>query len=381
MGRRGFGSIRKLPSRNFQARYVGPDLRTHAAPHTFVDKPHAERWLVGEQDLISRDIWTPPEARLAKPKGLTVGEYVTKVIERRATRAREPLAPTTADLYRRDFRLRIADGLGGVLLAALSPATVADWWDGLDTSTRTQNGRAYELLKSVMAEAVDDELIPRNPCRVRGAGKPRPSHEGEALTVDEVLAYLEAVPERSRLGLMTAAWCGLRSGEVRGLRRRDVDLINGVLRIEQAVSRIRADAHRFEWRIAPPKTAAGRRTVAMPEVMIEPMREWLTSVPVTGRDGLLFPAGDHRSPMNGTVLREAHLKGRDAIGRPGLTIHDLRRTAATLAAQDGATIREVQRMLGHTTVAVAMVYQVASDVRDMDRAERLNAAITAATDG
>ena len=52
-----------------------------------------------------------------------------------------------------------------------------------------------------MAEAVDDELIPRNPCRVRGAGKPRPSHEGEALTVDEVLAYLEAVPERSRLGL------------------------------------------------------------------------------------------------------------------------------------------------------------------------------------
>src|SRR5664280_1542292 len=121
MGRRGFGSIRKLPSRNFQARYVGPDLRTHAAPHTFVDKPHAERWLVGEQDLISRDLWTPPEARVAKPKGLTVGEYVTKVIQRRATRARQPLAPTTADLYRKDFRLRIADGLGGVLLAALSP--------------------------------------------------------------------------------------------------------------------------------------------------------------------------------------------------------------------------------------------------------------------
>ena len=85
--------------------------------------------------------------------------------------------------------------------------------------------------------------------------------------------------------------------------------------------------------------------------------------------------------MNGTVLREAHVKGRDAIGRPGLTIHDLRRTAATLAAQDGATIREVQRMLGHTTVAVAMVYQVASDRRDMDRAGRLNAAIKAAPYG
>jgi hypothetical protein len=56
-----------------------------------VDKPHAERWLVGKQDLISRDIWTPPKAR------------VTKVIQRRATRARQPLAPTTAYLYCKDF--------------------------------------------------------------------------------------------------------------------------------------------------------------------------------------------------------------------------------------------------------------------------------------
>jgi hypothetical protein len=146
---------------------------------------------------------------------------------------------------------------------------VADWWDGLDTSTRTQNGRAYELLKSVMAEAVEDELIPRNPCRVRGAGKPRPSHEGEALTVDEVLAYLEAVPESSRLALMTAAWCGLRSGEVRGSRRCDVDLINGVLRIEQAVQRaICLQDHRQEPQgdelagLPPPDRRVGHRGLA-----------------------------------------------------------------------------------------------------------------------
>lgn len=51
-------------------------------------------------------------------------------------------------------------------------------------STPTQDGRCYDLLKSVMAEAVEDELIDRNPCRVRGAGQPAPKREGQALAVE-----------------------------------------------------------------------------------------------------------------------------------------------------------------------------------------------------
>ncbi|MFK5281912.1 hypothetical protein ACI3PL_20380, partial [Lacticaseibacillus paracasei] len=91
------------------------------------------------------------------------------------------------------------------------------------------------------------------------AGKPTPAHTGEAITVPELFTYLEAVPESRRLPLMIAALCGLRSGEVRGLRRRDIDLGGRTLHVEQAVSRVRADGHHWEWRIAPPKTAAGVR--------------------------------------------------------------------------------------------------------------------------
>lgn len=370
--RRGFGNIRKLPSGNYQARYTGPDLQWHNAPHTFTNKLHAERWLLDEHDLISRDVWTAPGTRATKPRGVTVGEYINTIIVRRENRTRRPLAPTTADLYRKDYRLRIKDELGDLQLAQLTPGTVAVWWDSLPARTTTMNARAYALLASCMKDAVDDELIEQNPCRLKTAGKPKPAHRGEALTVAQVLAYLDAVPEHRRLPLMTAAWCGLRSGEVRGLRRRDVDLKGNVLHVEQAVTRVHTDAHHLAWRIAPPKTDAGRRTVAIPGIMVEPLRTWLKAQPTKDRDALLFPAGDGASPMGGTVLRNAHLKGCAAIHRPKLRLHDLRRTAATLAAQEGATTRELMRLLGHTTVNVAMIYQVPDDERDHERAARLN---------
>ncbi|MGN7249111.1 hypothetical protein ACTHQ1_15465 [Janibacter anophelis] len=51
----------------------------------------------------------------------------------------------------------------------------------------TSNGRCYDLLKSVMADAVEEELIDRNPCRLRGAGKPAPRRKGEVLSVQEAL--------------------------------------------------------------------------------------------------------------------------------------------------------------------------------------------------
>lgn len=374
-GKRGFGSIGKLPSGNFRARYTGPDRKMHAAPHTFTNKSHAAAWLVSEENLISRDVWTAPETRAARPRGTTVGELVEHVITARQARTRKPLAQTTADLYRKDYRLRLKDGLGDVIVSELTPTTISNWWSGLDPDTPSQNSRAYLLLKSCLADAVEDGIIATNPARIKGAGKPLPQHQGQALSVSETLAYIDAVPKSYRLALAVTVWCGLRSGETRGLRVKDVDLGRKQLHIAQAVSRVHTGKHTLTWRIAPPKTAAGLRTVALPGTLVEPLRQWIHDHPGLGPDDLLFPAKDGRSPLACTVLRDAHLKGRAAIDRPELRIHDLRRTAATLAAREGATTRELMRLLGHTTVGVAMIYQVPDDARDQERARRLDHAI------
>ncbi|MDN5976907.1 tyrosine-type recombinase/integrase [Acidipropionibacterium jensenii] len=373
-----------MTSGNWQARYIGPDHHRHQAPSTFVDRGYAEGWLSEERKLISQGLWTPPIQRYAEQVAAeereaampTVLEWIGTVIERRATRARRPLRQTTVDLYRKDARLRIAGTrLGDLRLDTVTRADVAAWWDHLDRSTPTQNSRAYQLLSSVMKDAVDDELIETSPCHLKGAGKPSPQHSAatvEALTPAQTLAYMRAVPEHYRVALMVGIWCGLRSGEIRGLRRRDVDLGAKVFHVEQAVSRVRIGDHHWDWHYGDTKTDAGWRAVAMPAQLVRPMRTWLAGLPVRGRDALVFPASDGVHPLASSVLWEAHHKGCEVIDRPELTVHDLRRTAATLAAQDGATTAELMRMLGHTTAAMAMHYQMTSTNRDRERADRLS---------
>jgi integrase len=91
---------------------------------------------------------------------------------------------------------------------------------------------------------------------------------------------------------------------------------------------------------------------------------------------LLFPAGDGHSPLNDSVLREAHDKGKAAIDMPGLTIHGLRHTSATLAAQLGATLAELQARIGHSTPNMAMRYQHVAAERDAQLAARMSAFAT-----
>ena len=101
--------------------------------------------------------------------------------------------------------------------------------------------------------------------------------------------------------------------------------------------------------------------------------DWDERHPDATPDDLLFTALDGKSPMSESTLRDAHIVGRDAIGKPTLTIHDLRRTGATLAGQSGATVKELMHRLGHTLPQVAMIYQVADAQRDAAVASRMSA--------
>ena len=371
MSRRAFGTIRKLPSARYQASYIGPDSRRHVGWSTYLVKADAEVWLRDEEILIDRTAWTPPARRLPVEQvdGMTLREYAAANLRRRATRARKPIRPTTVDLYGKLLDLAILPGLGSKVLVDISPADVQRWHDSLP-DTPTQNGSAYQLLRSLMADALEDEMIERNPVRIKGAGKPSPKAKGQALNIGELQAYTAAA-DRHALLLLLAAWCGLRSGEDRGLRRCDVADDATAIKVEQTVSRVGRGKDRT-WYIGAPKTAAGARRIAVPPHLRPMLRAWLDAYDGPA-DGLLFPAGDGHSPMDSVVLWRAHKAAAVAIGRPTLKIHDLRRTALTLAGQTGATVKELMSMAGHTQPAVAMIYQVADDARDDKRAERMSA--------
>ena len=88
-----------------------------------------------------------------------------------------------------------------------------------------------------MSTAVDDGIVQRNPCRVRGAGQDR-SPERPVLSVREVVALVEVMPERYRALVLLAAFGSLRWGELAALRRSDVDVEQGTVRVERSLTEL-----------------------------------------------------------------------------------------------------------------------------------------------
>jgi integrase len=208
-----------------------------------------------------------------------------------------------------------------------------------------------------------------NPCHIRGAGNVKRVHKVEPATLKELEVMTEAMPPRYRLMLLLTAWCAMRFGELTELRRKDIDLVNGVVRIRRAVVRVRG-----EFIVGTPKTDAGTRDVAIPPHLMPTVRQHLADHVERSRDALLFPAkqGEHMAPAS---LCRVWYPARRAAGRRDLRWHDLRHTGAVLAAQTGATLAELMGRLGHTTPGAALRYQHAAQGRDAEIARRLSALV------
>lgn len=368
--------IRRFTNGTWNARYVGPNGKRYS--RTFQLKRDAMVWRGQELRLIELDEWTVPATRKPQQEpvevGPTVAVWVAKCIDGRATRSRRPLKPTTVDNYRKLLRLSIEPTpLGSTPLEDITREDVVAWRGSLPKRTRTQNGKAYELLVSVFSDAVREGLIQASPATLQGAGTPERAREPQTMTATEINAYLDSAPPQWRVALLLSVTCGLRIGEVLALRDRDLDLEAGRLHVRHTLAKIDQGDGRRLIVLQKPKTKEAIRTVhILPHTMAE-LRIWRAGRPRLRADDLLFP-NQFGKPLNDDVLRRAHKKAATAIGRPDLRNHDLRATSATMSAQSGATVREIQAQLGHTTPAMALRYQTASAERDAERARRVSEA-------
>ncbi|MCT1617655.1 tyrosine-type recombinase/integrase [Janibacter hoylei] len=397
--RRGFGTIDPERSGRYTARYADPEgrMRTtrhgntrpvfHRAPRTFDTRGDAEAWLADERRLISAGTWSPPADRQrAALLAETAREHNTFAPYARAWLAgRHELRASTRASYTTAIERHLIPTFGETHLSDITVPAVRAWFASYGDRTPTARAHAYQVLGAIMAQAEDDELITRSPVRIKAGGRSKVRREPEVLTRAELFALADAMPEKHRALTLICGLCGLRFGEAVALRRRDIDLEARTIAVARTA--IRADGKKVA---GPPKTAAGRRTVAMPPSVAEALREHLKSQPVSGRDALIFPGAngellaptalygrEARTERRGgkTYVKKAYgfFAAREAIGRPDLNWHDLRRTAATLGAQAGATVREMQHRLGHATGDMALYYQRATADRDRAIADALDA--------
>lgn len=354
--RRDFGSVRRLASGRWQARYPGAAGRLLAAPQTFATKAEATGYLAALRTDQGRGVWVDPAVGR-----VPFAEYAATWMQLREIR------PRTRELYTSLLANHLRPTFGDSPLVKITPLAVRAWRAerlaaGIGGSTIA---KAYRLLKAILATAVQDELIARNPCLLPGAGSERPP-ERVPPTIAEAEAIADAIEDRYRVLVLLGAWSGLRWGELIGLTRSSIDLLHGTVTVSQAMVELGSSAY-----VGPPKSDAGRRTVHIPPHLI-PEVEWhlekyVRCVP----DAMVFTG-----PRDGTVRRNnfngTWHRARAAAGVPALRFHDLRHLAATLAATTGATTRELMASMGHASPRAALIYQHATRDRDMAIAAALS---------
>lgn len=360
MSRRKFGAVRRLPSGRWQARYPGHDGRLVSAPETFGTKAEASRYLAAVETDAARGTWTDP--RRESP---LLRDYSREWLLQRTVRGR-PLAPRTVDTYRHSLDAWILPTLGDTPVHRITAAQVRGWHARVSgTVGSTAVRQAYAVLRAVLNTAVADELLPSNPCRIKGAGQAY-SPERPLLTMADVDALTAAMPQDLRALVTLAFWAHTRLGEVLGLRRMDVELDVGLLRIEQQVVEVAGEGAR----VTRPKSGS-RRTVHLPIPAVVALRGHLGVLQEASPETALFTRPD------GSRLRAHHVHyywkdARIKAGLPGVHFHDLRHAGLTLSAQAGATLAEVMRRAGHSSAAAALRYQHAADRRDAVIASRLS---------
>jgi integrase len=273
---------------------------------------------------------------------------------------RHDLAPTTAALYRYLFASHIVPELGPTELGSLTVTQVRAWHRSLKARHPSTAAKAYRLLSTMMKAAVNDDRLARSPCRVKGAAT-EAAPERPVASIAEVQALADAMDEDQRIAVILAAWCQLRLGEVLGLRRDDVDLLHGTVRIES--TKVTPMGGKVVTKA--PKTAAGRRAVAIPPNITDELADHMDRYVGRGRDALLLAGGT-------VPFRKAWNQARRAVG-VDYRFHDLRHSGLTWAAATGATTAELMHRAGHASPDAAMRYQHATEDRDRALAAALAA--------
>lgn len=363
--RRQFGSIRKRSNGRYQVRYSVAG-HYYCAPMTYRTKAEGLTFLATVETDLARGTWQAPRKVTE-----TVESYIGRWIDEHVS-----LKESTRELYWSKLNNHIAgSALGRTALSDLTPDVVRTWYAAL---RKTQAERAreraealaakrktpsvastsdgsvaaaqtYRLLRAAMNTAAGDELIPRNPCRVKGFASKR-AVERPTATPSEVVLLSEAVPPRYKALVLMAAWTGARLGELGAMRRYDLDLRAEVFSIRERVYPVKG---RMDFDV--PKAHASVRTVSLPPHLVPILEDHLAEF-VDPDDAAFVFCTAGGSPIGKSHMYPIWARARAKVGLEGLRFHDLRHTGQTLAALAGATEAELMQRMGHSTTAASRIY-------------------------
>lgn len=266
------------------------------------------------------------------------------------------LAPRTLECYRSTIRLHIVPVLGAVDLPDLKPEQLAELLGMISAGGHTRTAQlTHAILHKAFADAVRHRLLSSSPM----ADVPRPAHRAQRaqwLDPSILAAYLAAVDrDPHRLAWLLALYCGLRRGEIAGLRWCDVDMRAQVLHICNQRQRLESG----EIVDLPPKSFAGNRPIPIPPQLLDELRA------ARRIGGYVVQYCGH--PITPAALDRAHARMLARAGLPHCRLHDIRHTMGAVAVRSGVPIKVLQVLLGHahySTTADIYAHVDAAAARD-----------------
>ena len=361
----------------WRARYY--DSAGHQHARHFGRKIDAQRWLDSVVTAVGTGSYVDPNRSKITVEGVAEQWLAGKL----------NLKPTTRARYENALAVHVLPRWSNATLSSIEHGAIQAWLAGLTASGQSGASvrKIHGVLSAILDLAVRDKRIPANPCaRVnlpRSNARRRRYLDAEQV---ELLAIEAAKPPATRAGTAAAAkyqgyrlavfvlaYCGLRWSELAALRVENVDLLRRRLNIREAVTEVNGGV--LAW--GTPKSYEAR-SVPLPRFLVDELAIHLAD---RAPHDLLF------TTVNGDVLRNRNARRSwfdravAEVGEPGLTPHELRHTAASLAISSGANVKAVQRILGHASAA--MTLDIYADLFDSDLdavADRLDETRAAAKD-
>jgi integrase len=329
---------RRKVGRGWVARYRAPDGKERTK--AFKKKSDAENFLTTQEARKLRGEWVDPARGKMTFREWQATWWKTTVNLRPTTRVRDESYTNKHVLPR----------FGDIPLNKITQEDVRIWVAKLSESGLAASTvrLIYACLARPMAAAVDASRLPISPCR----RIPLPKIERKEMRFlgpDQISQLAEAARDHHySTFIFTAAYVGLRWGELTGLRLSKVDPLRRTIRVDEQLVEVKGDLS-----FGPPKSAAGRRTVTMPRFIAE-MVGAAMGTKEAKKSGLVFPSPKGEPMRRGNFRRRVWLPAVEASELDDLRFHDLRHTAVALAIAQGAHPKAIQERMGHSSVSMTM---------------------------
>lgn len=296
------------------------------------------------------------EGTYVDPTKMSVAEYLehwlTVDIERRVARK-------TAVRHRQLVERQIAPRIGNVPVRKLTPTHIEAFEAELQHSGYVKGRKAgqgltaqtvlhvHRTLSQALAHAVKAGVLFKNPAEQ--VKPPRPPRREIAILRKPEIATLLRAAEGTPLYLpvLVAITTGMRRGELLGLRWSDIDLKAARLTVNQSLERLKGKTT-----FKSPKTQGSRRTITLPALTVEALREHRSAKPRIGAGELVF--SHDGIPWDPDSLTKAFDRLVQAAGVRRITFHGLRHTHISHQLMDGVHVKVVSEQAGHANVSITL---------------------------